>query len=131
MKFGKKRDHSSAELEITPLIDMVFLLIIFFLISTSFENYKNINIEFPSSETASEQKIKTIEIFITGENSILIEEKKYSIGEFQTFIAGLDKEIKNVTINGDKSISYQYIVNIMDILRKNGLNNIILGVKSY
>jgi len=127
-----KRKKSEMSLEITPLIDMVFLLLIFFLIATSFDNFKKMNVTLPSSQTGEKVKQQTVSIYITKENEIFYEDQQVSIKQLNDFVLKLDKEnISTIFINGDQDVSYKMIIDIMDILRKNGLYNISLGVKSY
>mgnify|MGYP001328665301 CR=1 FL=1 len=131
MKFWKRKEDD-AQIEITPLIDMVFLLIIFFLISTTMDNNKKIEVDIPSSETGVENKSSSMDIFLTKNNIIIINDSQYTIGDFQTFMQNIDiSQVKTILLNGDKMVDLQFLVNVMDIIRKRGIENISLGVKSY
>lgn len=133
MKIRKKfREKSGVGIEMTPLIDMVFLLLIFFLLSTTLDNFRRININLPSSQTGEKVKQKDISIFIDKENNIYLEDKIISLKILDEILKSIDKNsISTVYINGDELTQYKIIIDVMDILRKNGFNNISLGVKSY
>lgn len=129
MKRFKRRVFESS-IEITPLIDLVFLLIIFFLIATTTDNIKSIKINFPEAETGSKLKSEKIVITVDENNMIYVNREKYTLNQLDKYLKKLGDE-KIFQINGDKKSSYNTIVKVMDLLRKNGYNKIILGVKSY
>jgi|YNPMSStandDraft_2_1061718.scaffolds.fasta_scaffold00012_22 biopolymer transport protein ExbD len=133
MGFYKRKEKINGTfIEMTPLIDMVFLLLIFFLLSTSLDNYKKLNIVLPSSQTAEKVQIKDITIFIDKENNIYFNDNIVSLKKLDSFLQNIDKNsISTVFINGDENVQYKLIIDIIDILRKNGFFNISLGVKSY
>ncbi|MCX8057992.1 MAG: biopolymer transporter ExbD [Spirochaetes bacterium] len=128
----KQRERSIASIEMTPLIDMVFLLLIFFLLSTTLDNFRRLNIKLPSSQTGEKVKTKDLSIYIDRENNIYLENQIVSLKILDEKLKSIDKEsISTVFINGDENTQYKIIIDIMDILRKNGFFNISLGVKSY
>ena len=59
-----KKSRESAKLDLTPLIDVVFLLIIFFMVTTTFNNFGSVQIDLPSSTIQQTNKTKSIEIII-------------------------------------------------------------------
>ena len=60
----KRRSGGTLVLEITPLIDVVFLLIIFFMVTTTFNNFGSVQIDLPSSTIQQTDKNKSIEEFL-------------------------------------------------------------------
>lgn len=127
----KKRE--GIQVDMTPLIDMMFLLIIFFLIATSFQTYKKISVTLPGSETGENPVNESLIISILKDGSIEIEEKKFTLSQFNEYLKEnysiLSK--KQIYINADRSVDYESIIKILDVLRKNSLQSISLGVKPY
>ena len=89
----KNRDEFS--LDITPLIDVVFLLLIFFMVSTTFKDESEINITLPNaSNEIVDEKPNAINIGLDLEGNIYVNGKKLNNSEFETIKAALNSEIK-------------------------------------
>lgn len=127
-QFRKKRPILA--LDLTPLIDVVFLLIIFFMVSTTFNKYGKIDIELPSStlEKPQEEK-KSLEIVIDKDQNyyIVIDGKSEPI-EFENMGNYLNG-VKEVTIAGDKDLKYQVIMDTVTKVKESGVTN--LGINFY
>ncbi len=129
----RKGKREGIQVDMTPLIDMMFLLIIFFLIATSFQTYKKITVTLPGSETGENPEQEPFVVTINKEGNIVIDEEIYSISRFDAYIKENITNLisKNIYINADRDVNYETIIKILDILRKNSLQSISLGVKSY
>lgn len=129
----KKRKREGVQVDMTPLIDMMFLLIIFFLIATSFQTYKKISVKLPGSETGENPANEAFIITVLNNNEIQIENQKFSISSFDAFVSENKSNLssKFIYINADRKVDYEIIIKILDILRKNSLTSISLGVKPY
>lgn len=132
MKIERSRKKGELFLELTPLIDVVFLLLIFFLVATSFTKFEKsgIEIELPQSTIQEISDIKEIQILIDKNKNIYLnfndngkkESKKISkdsLAQELEMKLELSKD-KNVIISGDKSLDYGYIVEIMTISKEAG-----------
>ena len=111
--------------DMTPLIDMVFLLLIFFLL-TSFLTRPSIPVELPEAETAQLNEKPEVSITIRKDgilllNGEIIAEKKLesSLNRIYAF-----QRSKEVVIQSDKEVQFGRIVEIMDISKKAGARNI-------
>lgn len=125
----KRREPLS--LDLTPLIDVVFILLVFFIVSSSFKKETNaLNLTLPDSSKASKQiekKIVTIEL---SSNYIAYNGKKIDFLKLQSNLELIvdKKELINVKI--DKDVSYKRVVELLDILQLNGFGNLALATKS-
>jgi len=138
----KRRNNRNLILDMTPLIDVVFLLLIFFMVATTFQDVdSSVNIELPKSSTATKIQIKTLEIKITkdlelylivkdlnGENQM----KKVNHSELKTELTEKLKisESKNVIISADKSVNYQSLMEVLDIVKEAGAGSLDLNTKN-
>lgn len=127
-RFRKKRPIMA--LDLTPLIDVVFLLIIFFMVSTTFNKYGNIEIDLPSANVEStNQESKAIEIIIDKNQKYYIAKdginQPIEIENLSTFL----KDVKEVTISGDKELKYQVIMDTVSKVKNAGVEN--LGINFY
>lgn len=120
-----RREHLVPEL--TPLIDVVFLLLIFFMVSSVFKKEElALLLNLPKSEAGKSDKVQ--KSFITIElasNSIAYEGTKTSLEELSTKINTVEKKtLINLRVDGE--VKYDRLVEILDLLQKNKLENLSL-----
>lgn len=127
-RFRKKRPIMA--LDLTPLIDVVFLLIIFFMVSTTFNKYGNINIDLPTANVETpDQDNKSIEIIIDkNEKYFINKDGKTEAIELEN-LSTLLKGVNEVTISGDKELKYQVIMDTVSKVKNAGVEN--LGINFY
>ena len=121
----KKREQLS--LDLTPLIDVVFILIIFFLVTSSFKQK-----EFALNLTLPAANAKQIEIEKKQLHIEVNEENLSYMGEKITFL-GLQIKLEKITnqklpiiVKIDKKVRYDRVIEVLDLLQLNNLNNIAL-----
>lgn len=124
-----KKSRESAKLDLTPLIDVVFLLIIFFMVTTTFNNFGSVQIDLPSSTIQQTDKTKSIEIIIDKDGNYHIsEDGKITQVQFSDLDAYL-KSAKEATVSADKNLKYQTIMDVITKIKENGVDN--LGLTFY
>ena len=124
-----KKSRESAKLDLTPLIDVVFLLIIFFMVTTTFNNFGSVQIDLPSSTIQQTDKIKSIEIIIDKDGNYHIsEDGKITQIQFSEIDSYL-KTAKEATVSADKNLKYQVIMDVITKIKENGVDN--LGLSFY
>lgn len=115
------------ELNITPLIDVVFLLLIFFMVSTTFEQESEINLTLPeASEEYTEIKPDAVNINIDAQGYVYINDNRLVNSQLLTIReairdAMLDLEDPSVVISADRETTHQMVVTVMDAARQLGL----------
>lgn len=126
-RYRKKR--TSVQPDLTPLIDVVFLLIIFFMVTTTFNNFGSIQVDLPSSTIEKTDKNKSIEIIIDKDEKYHISDngKIYPV-EFDKLDEQL-KTVKEATISADKNLKYQIVMDLITKIKENGVEN--LGLNFY
>ena len=128
MKFKKKKSPE-INLEITPLVDVIFLLLIFFVLSTQLIDLKTMSIDLPTidKKTMSNLPEKRVKIEISREGEVLINNiilDNFSINALNEELRAIPPDIKTATISADSDTKYQYLVTIMESLNRNGFKNI-------
>ena len=127
----KKRTRESTTPDITPLIDVVFLLLIFFMVSTVFKKEELallLNLPSSSSEDVKESKKETINIELS-KTEIAFNGKKYSISALESVIKETKKKETPVFLRVDEVVEYKRVVMILDLLKKYQLSNLSLITK--
>lgn len=126
-KYRKKR--ASVQPDLTPLIDVVFLLIIFFMVTTTFNNFGSIQVDLPNSTIEQTDKNKSIEIIIDKDGLYhIFDNGKINPVDFDKLDDYL-KDVKETTISADKNLKYQTIMDLITKIKENGVEN--LGLNFY
>ena len=124
-----RKQRKIMALDLTPLIDVVFLLLIFFMVSTTFNKYGKIDIELPTSTITKESKESKVEIVIDkNEKYFAVIDGKTSeidINNLRDILSG----VKEVSVTGDKNLKYQVVMDAITKIKKQGVEN--LGINFY
>jgi len=129
-----KRD-TELELNITPLIDVVFLLLIFFMVSTTFQRESEITIELPeSSGDIAESNKKVIEISIDNQGRYFVNQRRLKDTDIKTLKKAIsitrgDAKEPKLIISADKMTPHQSVVRAMDAARQLGLVHLTFATK--
>lgn len=137
----KRRSGGELILEITPLIDVVFLLLIFFLVATSFEDTKSgIKIDLPTSTIKELKEVKEIQVVIDKNMQLSLnfkdkgqqKQEKVTLGTLRDVLSNKLKNSteKNVMISADKTLDYGLIVNVMTIAKEAGASSLDIDTSS-
>ncbi len=131
-----RRRNNNLILELTPLIDVVFLLLIFFMVATTFKDVNSgLNIELPQSSIQNKAEVESLQVLMNLEGDIFVNldfknEKKESIKtDFENLRSvlenGLSKsEKKEVIISADKKLDYGSIVKLMTLSKEAGADSL-------
>ncbi len=111
-----KSNNASAEINMAPLIDMVFILLIFFVVTTNFNRQTGIDVSKPKAQTAATQGQKTLLIGISREGTLHIYGRQVSIDRLTSLIsAEVNKDpALNVVIISDQQASVGTAIQVMD-----------------
>jgi len=121
----KKREILAPD--ITPLIDIVFILLIFFIVSSVFKKEElALNLNLPSS-TAKEMNVELKQLNIELSNySLAYLGKSLTFNQLDIKLSNVIKKDKPIIVRIDKDVTYSRIVKVLDILQKYKLNNLAL-----
>ncbi|HMA68497.1 MAG TPA: biopolymer transporter ExbD [Candidatus Mcinerneyibacterium sp.] len=128
MKFDKN-DNQEVDINIVPLLDTIFILLIFFsliLISATFLKSFDIKLPGASNTKILDTKVSVISINISGE--YFIDNKIYSKRNFWKHIKNNKK--KEYVIKADKRLKFGFVINFMDKLRNNGIKKVYFETES-
>lgn len=116
-------------LDLTPLIDIVFIIIIFFLVTSTFKE-KILNLTLPKSKSATINDLKQKEIIIELNSKDLIYNKeKIDLIKLSKKLENIKDKSKTIILKVDKNVKYQRLVSILDLLKLNDLNNLAIVTK--
>ena len=129
----KRRLKPVASVDLIPMIDVIFQLVVFFMVSSTFIITPGIPLEFPDSTTAEPIVINKLIVTIISENELYLNEDRTSLANLpeviNSFSEKSEEEIGSVILEGDRSASYSLMINVLDILRESGFTGINLRMK--
>ena len=124
---ARKSRRESLSFELTPLIDVVFLLLIFFLVSSVFKKEElALLLKLPKAQQGQGQQkiLKDLTLELSG-TEIAFNGKKVDLETLGSNLVGVDqKTIINLRVDGD--VKYERLVKVLDLLQKNKLENVSL-----
>jgi biopolymer transport protein ExbD len=125
MKFKNKREGIRSNVDMTPMIDIVFQLILFFLVSTTFATLPGIKLNLPQSHTAESTSMMGITITADSNGAVYFNDKEVSMTglgeELLTFDTGTTKKEEfPISLEADSEVTNGTIVKIFDVIRESG-----------
>jgi biopolymer transport protein ExbD len=128
---NRKQVEDSA-LDLTPMMDIVFIMLIFFIVTTSFVKETGVDINRPNAETAERDEKGKILVAITQNNEIWIDKRRIDLKAVRANIERLKIEYPegSVIIQADKESRSGLLVETMDQIRLAGVQNISIAAKN-
>ena len=118
---------------LVPMIDVVFQLVIFFMVSSTFILTPGISLIFPSSTTSEPVVMSKIVVTVVSREEVYFNKEKFEIRELDERLSAITEEersdIKTVVLEGDRGISYSLLIEVLDLLRRNGFRAINLRTR--
>ncbi len=127
MKFVSE-NKSAFAIEITPLIDIVFLLVIFFVVTSKVGDSQFLSLELPKTESFQSQVVQVDnEIVITGNGTLYINDNNFNIDNIDNIeqaIFDLENNGNPVILSAESDSLHIWVISIMDILNKYGFSEV-------
>jgi biopolymer transport protein ExbD len=126
----KRQDETG--LDMTPMLDVVFIMLIFFIVTTSFVKKSGITVNTPKAQTASKQESANIFIGITRAGEVWIDNRPVDVRSVRVIVARLHAESPEgaVVIQSDEDAATRMLVNVMDQVRLAGIEKIAIAASS-
>ena len=122
---SRRQRREAIAMDLTPLIDMVFLLLVFFLVTSTFKKDElALLLKLPKTEqgAGSDKKLDQLTIELSNDD-VAVDGKKSSMEQLPSTLQGAKKEsLINLRVDGD--VKYQRLVKVLDLLQMNKLENI-------
>ncbi len=125
----RPKNKIDASFSVSSMTDIVFLLLIFFMVTSTFIQTKGIVLEKPKSETANSESV-VVTVSIDKNGAYYFEQERASLQDIEyklTVKKRLDKNL-TVLVNAEKTVAVEQLVKVMDIARRNNLK-LVLGTK--
>lgn len=127
----KKEESEENIIDLTPMLDIVFIMLIFFIVTTSFVTETGVDVNRPKASTAKLKKKNSIMVAITKNGDIYIDKKVIDIRSLRAHIERLKVQMpeSGVVLISDKDAKTKYLVYAMDQIKLAGISNIAIAAK--
>jgi biopolymer transport protein ExbD len=121
--------QDEAELDMTPMLDVVFIMLIFFIVTTSFVKESGVSVSSPQAQTASQQENVNIFIAITAGGEVWVDRRPVDPRSVRAIVARLhaDNPEGSVIIQADEDAATGMLVEVMDQVRLAGVEKIAIA----
>jgi biopolymer transport protein TolR len=124
-KGSRQLSSNLSEINVTPLVDVMLVLLIIFMVTAPMMQ-SGIEVNLPTAETRSNPSSGGLVISITKERYIYMENQVINIFLLETRVKNyfVGKQKKTVFIKADKDVPYGYVIEVMDVLKKAGIETV-------
>ena len=132
MRLGRRRHKAEeAQVDLTPMLDIVFIMLIFFIVTSSFVHESGVEVNRPQASNVVSQKEAGIFIAITSANDIYIDKRIVDAERVQATLEHLllDKPDASLVIQADEHAYNGTVVKVMDAAKEAGVSNIALAAE--
>lgn len=124
-----RSDRKKARMEMIPLIDVTFQLLSFFIyVSLFMALQRGIPLKLPQADTALQERAQALEVSLDAQGAIFLEGEQVSLeilgGKLQALASSRDTD--RVILRGDRAVSYEKIMEVLDKIRSSGLSRVSL-----
>lgn len=119
----KRRLQPTARVDLIPMIDVVFQLVVFFMVSSTLVTKTGLNIDLPQAQAVQEAVTSTVVLSVVSENEIFLGDRSVTLAELDAILAQQSEEFedRSISIEADETIPYGTMIAVLDVLRRNGL----------
>ena len=124
-------DEDESAIDITPMLDVVFIMLIFFIVTATFVKEAGIDVNRPDAATAGKQEKANILIAINAKNEIWIDRRRVDVRSVRPNIERLHAENPqgSVVIQADKDSKTETLIKVMDASRSAGVFNVAIAAQ--
>lgn len=128
----RRSKKKSLGLDMAPLIDMVFLLLIFFMLTAHFIEETGIKLELPQSKVAGQARPRPVVVLINAEGQIFVDQAKVGREDLRKLLHMrlADTKEKEVIVKSDRNCRVQTLVSVMDEVRLAGAKAMLLSAST-
>ena len=121
-------------ISLTPIIDVVFILLIFFMLASNFNKVGELDMNMSRESTqSSDDDIKIIKLLVRQDQSVVSEGKVYEDKDLPTMLrlAIKDSNKYSIILTAKNDVTYQRYLSLMSMLKENKMDNVSIGIVDY
>ena len=136
MNFGRGRSREEPEINLIPMIDVLLVIIIFLMLTTTYSKFSGLEINLPTADVTQEkQQPNEIDVAVTAAGQILINKSPVASGESEAISAALQQAAAGrkdpvIVINADAKATHQRVIDVMQAAQSAGYPHISFATQS-
>ena len=118
-------------INITSLIDVLFLLLIFFMVTSSFLEQPGMKLELPSAKSAEAARLEKLILYIGPGEEIVFNDRAVGLDSLERVMAEAVQRVeeKTLVLKADRTVRHGTVVTVMDIAKRVGLEKLVVGTR--
>jgi biopolymer transport protein ExbD len=123
--------QEEASIDMTPMLDVVFIMLIFFIVSTTFVRDEGVEIDRPGAATGQTQNGQTLAVSIDKTGAVWMLKESMQVSEFKEklLLELASKEHPSVLIKADKEVATGVLINVLDIVKASGVAQVAVATQ--
>jgi biopolymer transport protein ExbD len=128
----RRLSRPSVQINIAPLVDVVFLLVIFFAVSTTFLESAGLKLELPESTSTSSREARDVVVLLAADGTLVLDEQRLDKEQLGARLreALAERERKVVILRADTETAHGDVVRVMDVIREAGAEGLTVAARS-
>ncbi|MEE2690981.1 MAG: biopolymer transporter ExbD [Pseudomonadota bacterium] len=124
-------ESSEDDVNVTPLLDIVFIMLIFFIVTSTFVKEPGVDVERPDAITAQDRKLASILVAVTSDNKIWINKEEVKLEEVRNAVEQLRRENPKGTavVQADKGSESRYLVEVLNQIKAAGVAEVAVSTE--
>jgi len=118
-------DDAIHGINVTPLVDIMLVLLLIFMITTSITPSLSVNVNLPRAATATEQLVSSLSIVIVKDGTLRLDGRPATLAEIEAQ-SKLGADDAQAVISADKDVSYDRVIGVIDAVRRGGVHKVAL-----
>jgi len=132
VRFGNRRDDDTVDINLTPLIDVVFLLLIFFMVTTTFREEGGLNLSLPEAEQTRPPAEAPVTVNVDAEGHYQLPGSGESVRGREALRSALaarfdGRDDQGIIIRADGETPHQAVIRVMDVAAELGISQVQIG----
>ncbi|ADD67746.1 Biopolymer transport protein ExbD/TolR [Denitrovibrio acetiphilus DSM 12809] len=130
-RISSKKSTGADELNMTPMIDLIFLLLVFFIVTTSFTKETGVDVARPAAKTAEKSEALTVMMAIDDTGAVFLEKKQIDVRSIRGRMSALSSDNPDISVMlvADRKANVEDVVAVMDQCRLAGVEKISLSAE--
>jgi len=130
MQFREK-SKKRVTINITSLIDVLFLLLIFFMVSSTFLERPGMKLDLPKASRKETVRMKGYTLFVTPDEKLFLNENAVDLNNLGNQLQKIASEIEEdgLVLHADETVHYGLVVEVMDIIKKSGIKKMVVATE--
>ena len=118
-------------INITSLIDVLFLLLIFFIVSSTFLEQPGMKLDLPRAQEQQAVRMEGYTVFITTDERVFLNEERVSLADLPERLEGIapETEEQGLILKADENVRYGLVVEVMDIAKRSGIVKLVVATE--